>query len=265
MQNAALPAGVYVHLDLQQFKVMPESLTLIACAIFVVALLYSSVGHAGASGYIAVLSLAGLAPAVIKPTALVLNILVASIAAWQFRRAGHFSWPLFWPFAVGAIPMAMVGGATAVPPGVFRALIGAVLLFSAVRMAMARQVEHVPEAPRRAVALPVGAVLGLLAGLTGTGGGIFLSPLLLCMRWALTKEAAAVSAFFILANSVAGLLGNLAATQRFPTLALLLAGAAVLGGAVGSYLGSWRFDHRAIKRLLAIVLLTAGTKLILTR
>lgn len=242
---------------------IPESLFLLTLAVFVVALLYSSVGHAGASGYIAVLLLAGVAPAVIKPTALVLNILVASITAWQFRRAGHFSWRLFWPFAVAAIPMAFVGGAIAVPAGIFKVLVGVVLLFAAARMAIGAQTDALAHAPRHAVALPVGAGLGLLAGLTGTGGGIFLSPLLLWMRWARVKEAAAVSAFFILANSSAGLLGNLASTGRFPTFALVLAGAALVGGTVGSYFGSLRFDAVVIKRLLATVLVIAGTKLIL--
>jgi len=242
----------------------PEHLTFLAAAIFVVAFLYSSVGHAGASGYIAVMSLFSLAPASIKPTALTLNILVASIATWQFCRAGHFSWKLFWPFAVLAIPFAFIGGYVNLPAHVFKILVGVVLLFSATRFLFRPTEDVVVGEPSRTVALLLGAGLGLLAGLTGTGGGIFLTPLLLGMRWARAKTAAAVSALFILANSASGLLGNLSSTKNFPSFGLALAGAAVVGGTAGSYFGSRRFDHVTIKRLLAVVLLIAGTKLIFT-
>ncbi len=243
----------------------PDQLAILTVLILVVAFLYSSVGHAGASGYIAVMSLYGLAPDVIKPTALALNILVASIATFQFWHAGHFSWQLFWPFAVLAIPCAFVGGYVNLPTQVFKVLVGIVLLFSAIRFFWKPAEDSVRKEPARVVAVPVGAGLGLLAGLTGTGGGIFLTPLLLLMRWATTKQAAGVSALFILVNSVAGLLGNISSTQRIPSFAIPLAMAAVAGGAIGSHLGSRRLPHTAIKRLLAIVLLIAGTKLILTR
>lgn len=243
----------------------PEQLPLLTAAVFVVAFLYSCVGHAGASGYIAVMSLAGLAPAVIKPTALTLNILVASIGTLQFRRAGHFSWELFWPFAVLAVPLAFLGGSLSLPVPVFKAVVGAVLIFSAARLLWDPREDPAAAAPPRAVAVSVGGALGLLAGLTGTGGGIFLTPLMLLKGWATTKRAAAVSALFILVNSAAGLLGNLSATKQPPSFALVLAVAAVLGGTAGSYAGSSRFDPKTIKRLLAVVLAIAGTKLILTR
>ena len=244
---------------------IPEQLPFLAAAILVVAFLYSSVGHAGASGYIAVMSLFSLAAASIKPTALTLNILVASIATWQFWRAGHFSWRLFWPFALLAIPFAFLGGYLNLPAHVFKVLVGVVLLFSATRFLFRPAEDATASEPSRPLALFLGAGLGLLAGLTGTGGGIFLTPLLLGMRWARAKPAAAVSALFILANSVAGLLGNLSSTKNFPSFGLVLAGAAVVGGGVGSYFGSHRFDHVIIKRLLAVVLLIAGTKLIFTK
>jgi uncharacterized membrane protein YfcA len=244
--------------------VAPDQLAFLSTAVFIVAFLYSSVGHAGASGYIAVMSLWGLAPAVIKPTALTLNILVAIIAAWQFWRAGHFSWRLFWPFALLAIPMAFLGGYLNLPAHLFKLVVGIVLLFSAIRFLLRPPAEEGTHEPARSVAIPLGGVLGLLSGLTGTGGGIFLTPLLLFMRWAGTKSAAAVSALFILINSSAGLLGNLASTKRFPAFALVLAAAAVLGGIAGSYLGSRRFEPTTIKRLLAAVLLIAGSKLIFT-
>jgi uncharacterized membrane protein YfcA len=147
---------------------------------------------------------------------------------------------------------------------VFKVLVGIVLLFSAARLVVRPPSDELATAPSRPVALGVGAGLGLLSGLTGTGGGIFLTPLLLLMRWARTKTAAATSAFFILANSAAGLLGNVISTKTLPTPAAGLALAAVAGGGVGSYLGSRRFSHVAIKRLLALVLLIAGTKLLFT-
>jgi uncharacterized membrane protein YfcA len=242
-----------------------EQLPFLAAAVLVVAFLYSSVGHAGASGYIAAMSLFGLTQPIIKPTVLVLNILVSVIGAWQFWRAGHFSWRLFWPFAVLSVPLAFVGGYVTLPTHVFKIIVGLVLLFSAARFLMRPAVDERVREPARPVALGIGAGLGLLAGLTGTGGGIFLTPLLLLMRWAATKTAAAVSALFILVNSVAGLAGNFSSTRQFPSFTLVLAIAAVAGGTVGSYCGSRRFSPVVIKRLLAVVLIVAAAKLILTK
>lgn len=248
----------------------PEFLTLLCAALFLVALLYSSVGHAGASGYIAVMSLIGLAPAVIKPTALALNILVALVAAWQFWRAGHFRWTLFWPFAVTAVPAAFVGGWISLPTRVFTLLLGLVLLWSAWRFfsePKAPQPETAASAERsvpRAAALASGAGIGLLSGLTGTGGGIFLTPLLLMMGWARPKNAAAVSALFILMNSTSGLLGNWASTRDLPDELPILLAAVFIGGAIGSFMGSRRLPAQQIKRLLAVVLVIAGLKLLFT-
>jgi len=240
-----------------------EHLLSLTAAIFLVAFLYSSVGHAGASGYIAVMSIASLSPAVIKPSALVLNILVASIGSWQFFRAGHFSWRLFWPFALLSIPFAFVGGYLDLPARLFELLVGAVLLLSAAYFFWHPSNDEVRSEPTMPVAIASGGVLGLLAGLTGTGGGIFLTPLLLIMRWARTKTAAATSVLFILVNSTAGLLGNVSATRNVPGLVLPLAIAALLGGSAGSYFGSKRFSPTLIKRLLAVVLVIAGSKLML--
>ena len=242
-----------------------ETLIFLCLAILLVAFLYSSVGHAGASGYIAVMTLFGLAPTVIKPSALVLNILVASLAAWQFWRAGHFSWSLFWPFAVLSIPLAFLGGYINLPTHLFKILVGLVLLYSAVRFFFESKTddrEIVP--PAKPLALVTGAGLGLLSGLTGTGGGIFLTPLMIFLRWSKTKTASAVSALFILVNSIAGLLGNISSTRQLPVFALPIAIAAVSGGAVGSYLGSQQFSVGFIKKLLAVVLLIAGGKLVFT-
>jgi uncharacterized membrane protein YfcA len=241
-----------------------EQLVMLAAAILLVAFLYSSVGHAGASGYIAVMSLASLAPSVIKPTALALNILVACIGTWQFWRAGHFSWRLFWPFALLSIPLAFLGGYLSLPPHLFKLLVGVILLFSAVYFFVESKPDEVVKEPSRPLAIGVGGALGLLAGLTGTGGGIFLTPLLLFMRWARTKTASATSALFILVNSVAGLLGNAASTKQIPSFVVPLAVAAVVGGTAGAYFGSRRFSPRLIKRLLSVVLVIAGLKLIFT-
>jgi uncharacterized membrane protein YfcA len=241
-----------------------ETLLLLTAGVFVVALLYSSVGHAGASGYIAVMSLLSLAPAEIKPIALALNILVASIGSWQFWRAGHFSWSLFWPFALLAVPFAFLGGYLNLPTHIFKVVVGIVLLVSAAQFLLRPPVEGESHTPAKPLAAGVGAGLGLLSGLTGTGGGIFLSPLLIFLRWARTKTAAATSALFILLNSIAGLLGNFSATQSFPKFGVSLLVAAAIGGLIGSHFGSRRLAPTAIKRLLAVVLVIAGFKLILT-
>ncbi len=242
----------------------PEVLWILTAGVFAVALLYSSVGHAGASGYIAVMSLLSVAPPEIKPIALALNILVASIGTWQFWRAGHFSWPLFWPFALLSVPFAFVGGYLNLPTPLFKVLVGIVLLLSAAQFLLRPPAEREPRHPPRLVAVGVGGLLGLLSGLTGTGGGIFLTPLLILMRWARTKSAAAVSAPFILLNSASGLAGNISATKAFPAFAWALVLAVVIGGTIGSWFGSRRFPQMTIKRLLAIVLTIAGFKLILT-
>lgn len=240
-----------------------ETLLLLTAGVFVIAVLYSSVGHAGASGYIAVMSLLSLAPAEIKPTALALNVLVASVAAWQFYRAGHFSWKLFWPFAILSVPFAFLGGYISLPTHTFKIILGLVLMYSALRFLFVPKHDKMISAPPRLQALMSGAGIGLLSGLTGTGGGIFLTPLLLFKGWAQVKQAAAISALFILVNSVAGLAGFVSNAKSLPNFILPLFVAAALGGGIGSYLGSRRFDAVIIKRFLAIVLLIASTKLIL--
>ncbi len=241
-----------------------ETLILMTIGLFTIAFLYSSVGHAGASGYIAVMSLIGIAPAVIKPTALVLNILVASIASWQFWRSGFFSWQLFWRFAALSIPMSFLGGYLNLPTSAFKLLLGITLLISALRFLIKPTEITQPNPPSLPIALSVGGSIGLLSGLTGTGGGIFLTPLIFWQRWATAKTASAVSAMFILVNSISGLLGNFSSTRQIPGFAIVLIFAVILGGALGSYIGSQKLSHIGIQRLLSIVLIIAGLKMILT-
>ena len=239
-----------------------ETAILLTAGVLVVAFLYSTVGHGGGSGYIAVMAIAGLAPPIIKPTALFLNILVASIGTWQFYRAGYFSWRTFWPFAALAVPGAFVGGYLQLPARPLAILIGCVLLYSAVRFFIPVGVEREPQLPPLAASLGTGAVLGFTSGLVGVGGGIFLTPLLILLRWARTRTASAVSAAFILVNSIAGLAGSFAGTGSIPRGVVPLAAAVIVGGVAGSYLGSRRLSVPVIRKLLAFVLLVAAGKLL---
>jgi uncharacterized membrane protein YfcA len=174
------------------------------------------------------------------------------------------SWSLFWPFALLSVPFAFLGGYLNLPAQAFKVIVGIVLLVSAAQFLLRPPAEGEPHPPARTVAIGVGAGLGLLSGLTGTGGGIFLTPLLIFLRWARTKTASATAALFILLNSISGLLGNVSATQTFPRCGFSLLAAAGIGGAIGSWFGSRRLDPLVIKRLLAVVLVIAGLKLILT-
>ena len=242
----------------------PAALAL-AALIFAAALLYSSVGHAGASGYLMAMALFGLAPAVMRPSALTLNVLVAAIAAWKFWRAGRFHWPLFWPFAATSIPFAYVGGLLQLPGHFYKPLVGVVLLYAAWHFLRGPGADERPLKPLPVpLALGAGAGLGLLSGLTGVGGGIFLSPLLLMAGWGKLREVAAVAAVFILVNSIAGLLGVMSHAPALPPALPLWAAAAVAGGWIGAEYGSRRLRNEILQRLLAAVLAIAGVKMLLT-
>jgi uncharacterized protein len=242
---------------------MTYELFLLAIAVFTIALLFSSVGHGGASGYIAAMSLFDIAPEMIKPTGLVLNILVASISAFQFWRSGFFSWRLFFPFAILAIPLSFLGGYLHLPTQLFKIFLGLTLLLSAIRFLIQPLLERDINPPSWPIALSTGGVIGFLAGLTGTGGGIFLTPLFYFFHWAEAKQISAVSALFILTNSIAGLLGNLSSAQRIPEFAGVLAIASLLGATLGAYFGSQRLSSGVIQRSLAVVLAIAAGKLLL--
>lgn len=238
-------------------------------ALLLAAVLYSSVGHGGASGYLAAMALVGLAPEVMKPTALTLNVLVATIGTISFARAGHFDWRTFWPFAVLSIPAAFVGGLIQLPAHFYRPAVGVLLLVSAAELARsARRAAAAEAAARETRGLPllpaiaIGGAIGLLSGLTGIGGGIFLSPILLFTGWARTLRTSAVAAAFILVNSLAGLAGAAAGLPRLPTGLPVWVVAVVIGAVIGTQLGSRWLPVSALRYLLAAVLVVAGLNLI---
>ncbi len=239
------------------------SLLWVAMAITAIALLYSTVGHGGASGYIAVLTLFSFSPETIKPTALVLNLGVAALGTFQFWRAGYFSWKLFWPFTVLSAPGAWLGGYLHLHTDLLRPILGVILLFSALRFAMKPNDPAEVKRPGLPLSLILGAGIGFIAGLTGTGGGIFLTPLLLFGKWAHIRQAAAISAPFIFVNSFMGLWGFVGGGQIIPPLTSVLALAALFGGALGAYSGS-RIPVYLIRRVLSLVLVVAGLKMIYT-
>jgi hypothetical protein len=236
----------------------------ISVLILVAATLYSCVGHAGASAYLTIMALASVDAQVMKPTALGLNVLVALIASVRFYRAGCFSWTLLWPFAVTSVPAAVAGGFLTLPTTLYRQVVGIVLLYAAYRLFRGHSATEgvTIRPPPRVLALALGAGVGLLSGLTGVGGGIFLSPLLLLAGWADPRRTAGVSAVFILVNSLAGLAGHLAAIPHLPATIAPWAVAAIIGGVLGSEIGSRRLEMRKLRRVLALVLLVASAKLI---
>jgi uncharacterized membrane protein YfcA len=233
--------------------------------IFAVAVLYSSVGQAGASGYIAAMALFGVAPAAMKPSALILNILVASLATFRFCRAGHFSWRAFLPLALGSVPFAFLGGVIDLPDAIYRQVIGVFLLFTAYRVLVPpkrREAVQPAGTLRLPVAIVCGAGIGLLAGLTGIGGGIFLAPLLMLTGRFDTRESAGISAAFILVNSLAAIAGCVSGTAEIPGDLVYWAIAAVAGGLIGSELGIRHLGQVALRRLLAVVLVFTGARLV---
>ncbi len=232
--------------------------------MFVVAALYTSVGHGGASAYLALMALFSVAPATMRPTALALNIIVASFVSFRYVRAGLFSWRVLWPFVLGAIPAAFVGGTIQIQSEYYRPLVGALLFLAAARLLWPdpNAVRRTPQNPPIFAGVAGGAGIGLLSGLTGTGGGIFLSPLLLLLGWCEARVALGVGAVFVLCNSIAGLSGNLASMRSLPPELPIYAVVVLAGACVGTYLGINRFARGAILKALALVLIIAGIKLV---
>ncbi|MFN7571371.1 MAG: sulfite exporter TauE/SafE family protein [Betaproteobacteria bacterium] len=245
---------------------------LLAALFFGAAVLYSSVGHGGASGYLAAMGLMGIPAPLLRPTALLMNVAVATISMLRFARAGRATggthWRLFWPFALGSVPLAYIGGRLALPTHIHAAVVGAVLLYSAVRMLLETRPGAPPPLrsgrplPPLAACIAIGAAIGLLSGLTGVGGGIFLSPLIVLMGWATVREAAAPTAAFILVNSISGLAGLYARRPELPDALPLWLAAVVAGGLIGSWYGASKWNSVALRRALAAVLAIAGLKMI---
>jgi hypothetical protein len=237
---------------------------LLALAVAGVAALYASVGHGGASGYLAVMTLLSFPPAVMKPGALLLNLLVAGIGAVQYYRAGHFRFSLLWPFALTSIPLSYLGARLRVSPNFYETALALTLLWAGARLAFftgpAASGTETRSRPRLPVALGVGAGVGLLSGIVGVGGGIFLSPLCLLLGWADPKETAALSAAFIWVNSAAGIAGHLSTQTTWPQPLALWVLAAVAGGGLGSYFGARRWSAATLRRLLGAVLFIAAVK-----
>lgn len=241
----------------------PELAALLAF-IALAAALYSSVGHGGASGYLAVMALFAVAPMTMKPAALTMNIAVAGLVLVRLWRAGYFDTRLFWPFALGSIPLAFVGGALTLPGALYKLLVGLTLLVAAARLLWNAEDRAPRSPPWFWTAFGIGAGLGFLSGLTGVGGGIFLSPLLLLKRWAYMRTTAAVSAAFILVNSMAGLAGHASVAVDWPEQLPLLVVAALMGAGIGSELAVRRLAPVTLRRVLGVVLVIAGVKLLAT-
>lgn len=238
---------------------------ILSVLFFISALLYSSVGHGGASGYLAMMGLMGVEPSLMKPTALCLNILVSTIAFWRFYSSKNFSWQIFIPLAITAVPMAFIGGMTHLPSHVYKPIVGIVLIFSAIYSFIFPK-KLTSEQPLKSVSkgilAMVGAILGLLSGLTGVGGGVFLSPILLFNRWASPKIVAGVASGFILVNSISGLFGVLSTGAKLPSQLPIWLLAVCVGGFIGATFGSKRLADPILNQLLSAVLLIAGLKML---
>lgn len=239
---------------------------IVALCLLLGAILYSSVGHAGASAYIAIMALFSLPMTVIKPTALVLNILVASFATFRYVKKGFFDLELLLPLVIGALPAAFLGGYIQAPNQFYKLLVGFILMYSAYRMVRVQnqaEFENTHQPPFW-LAVCVGAGIGFLAGLTGTGGGIFLSPVILFFGWSQTRNSLGTASIFILINSISGLLGNLSSIHHLPQALPLYLLAVFIGAVIGTAIGTRHASVPTIRKLLGIVLLIAGAKLIWT-
>lgn len=234
--------------------------------LFVVAFLYASVGHGGASGYLALMALFAFSPDIMKPTALLLNLFVSLTSFIQFYRGRHFNMKLFLPFALASVPMAYIGGLITLDGGVYKKILGVLLLIPVARFLFFATIkDHELRKANPALSIFIGAAIGFLSGLIGIGGGIILSPVLILLKWANMKQAAAVSALFIFVNSLSGLAGQMSKGISFTTDMYLYVAMAFAGGICGAYYGAHRFRHTILQYLLAIVLAVAAYKLLFTR
>jgi uncharacterized membrane protein YfcA len=237
-----------------------------AMLMAVAAALYSSVGHGGASAYLAIMALFSVGPETMRPTALALNLVVATFAAARFALKGQTNWKLLAAFAITAVPAAYLAGGIRLAPEIYRPIVAVVLLFAAVRLFWQpeRLVARPVHRPPLHVTLPSGAALGFLAGLSGTGGGIFLSPLIILFGWEDARRTSGIAAAFIVLNSAAGLAGNLASIPYLPLELPILAASVFAGALLGTWLGVSRLPRHRLLQGLAIVLVIAAMKLLLT-
>jgi uncharacterized membrane protein YfcA len=233
--------------------------------LLLVSFLYSSVGHGGASGYLALMAFFSFAPETMRSTALMLNIFVSLLAFVQYYRGGFFSWNLFWPYALTSFPAAYIGGMITVDAGLYKKTLAVLLLFSVIRL-LGISYSKVSFFKKQNVfiALFIGAIIGLFSGMIGIGGGIILSPIILLMHWADMKKTAAISALFIFVNSIAGFAGLITKGFTIQTEMGLMIAIAIIGGVAGSYFGANRFKGAFLNKILAIVLIIASLKLFFT-
>jgi uncharacterized membrane protein YfcA len=239
----------------------------LAAAFLVIALVYAAVGQAGASGYIAVMALAGFDPLAMKTTALSLNLLVAAIGTAMFLRAGRLSWRNVWPFAVLGFPFSLLGGSIRLPEEIYYPAVGAVLVLSGIQMGRTA-LRPAPFSPEAAVAPPflaalvTGAVIGFISGTTGTGGGVFLAPVILSMKWGSPRQTAATTAVYNLMNSGAALIGAFAWWSELPAALPLWLAAVGAGGTLGAFLGSQYLSDRWLRGILSLLLFVSGYRLL---
>ena len=242
-----------------------ENIWVFLAILPIVAFMYAAVGHGGASGYLALMVLFSFAPGVMKPTALLLNLFVAAISFIHYRRNGHFNKKLFLSFAISSIPLAFVGGMIDIDASIYKKILGALLIFAILKLLNLFGKENVEiKGVKFWQGLVVGCVIGFFSGLIGIGGGIILTPLILLLHWGKMKEAAAVSALFIWVNSAAGMAGQLTSGVKLEPHSFLLVVIAVIGGFLGAYFGSKKFNNKLLRQMLAVVLAIACAKLLLT-
>jgi uncharacterized membrane protein YfcA len=244
---------------------MSESTTIFYFLLFLVAFLYASVGHGGASGYLALMAIFSITPEVMKPTALMLNLFVSLTSFIQYYRGRHFKWKVFFPLAVASIPMSFIGGLVVVDGTIYKKILGLLLIIPIVRFLIFKN-PHIDETKKHSIILSIiiGGSIGLLSGMIGIGGGIILSPILLLLKWTDQKQTAAISALFIFVNSLAGLAGQLTKGIHFSANMYWYVIIAFAGGLGGAYFGALRFKQTILKNILASVLLLAAYKLLFT-
>jgi uncharacterized membrane protein YfcA len=229
------------------------------------AFLYSSVGHGGASGYLAILAIFSFSPAIMKPSALILNVCVSLLSFYYYQKSGVFKWHLFWPFALGSIPASYIGATVPLSDLMYKKILGLALLLAIFRMVWVvdnSKKQHTE--PNVFISILIGGGIGLLSGMIGIGGGIILSPIILLFHWANMKETAAISALFIFVNSIAGLTGLFGKSVELSIEIYLWVGIAIISGTAGAYYGAQKFNSLFLRRILAFVLGIAAIKLIFT-